>query len=430
MRVTVVAIGSRGDVQPYVALGLGLRAAGHEVRIATHKGFRGLVEGRGLGFAEVGGDPRELVATEAGIAWLESGRNPLAFFRRLGPLVRDAGWLVANDVLAACRDADAILGSALALAGYHVAQARGVPYLGAFLQPLYPTRAFPTVLGSVRNLGPVGNRLSHRLVAAAFELPFRGVTNRWRVEVLGLPPMRDLDFTARVARERVPTLYGFSPSVVPRPPDWPPPLHVCGAWLLPGEDQLPAEVSAFLDDGPPPVFVGFGSMRPRDPVRASEMVAVALRRARVRGIVAAGWAELGVAGRAGMAATGDDVLVVGEVPHDRLFPRCAAVVHHGGAGTTHTALRAGTPSFAVPFFADQFFWAARSARLGVGPPPLPARDLHPTTLSAALRTATSNSRMRTAAAALATRLTHEDGVTTAVTAFHHELASRQDHWPG
>lgn len=418
MRVAVLAIGSRGDVQPYVALGLGLRAAGHDVRLATHEGFRGLVEGSGLAFAPIGGDPQALVASEAGVAWLESGRNPVAFVRRLAPFAREVGLRVAGDVLAAAGDADAIVGSALALAGYHVAEARGVPFLGAFLQPLSPTAAFPTVLAPAGDLGPVGNRLSARLVATAIELPFRGLVNGWRRDALGLPPLRGVDFTARVARERVPTLYGFSPLVVPRPADWPPQLHVCGWWSLPAPQGWAPDgrLAAFLDAGPPPVFVGFGSMRPRDPARAAQVVVEALRRARLRGVIAAGWAELSARG-----ALGDDVLVVGEVPHDRLFPRCAAVVHHGGAGTTGTALRAGVPSFAVPFFADQFFWGARAARLGVGPSPLPARGLEPARLSAAIRTAATNARMRGRARAVGGALAREDGVAAAVAAFTDEV---------
>jgi len=424
VRVAVLAIGSRGDVQPYVALGLGLRAAGHDVRLATHDGFRGMVEGHSLAFAPISGDPQALVASEAGVAWLESGRNPVAFVRRLAPFAREVGLRVARDVLAAAGDADAIVGSALALAGYHVAEARGVPFLGAFLQPLAPTAAFPTVLTPVGDLGAAGNRLSARLVATAIELPFRGLVNRWRRDDLGLPPLRGVDFSARVARERVPTLYGFSPLVVPRPPDWPPQLHVCGWWSLPApQDWAPDDrLAAFLDAGPPPVFVGFGSMRPRDPARAAEVVVEALRRAGRRGIVAAGWAELGAAGREEL---GDDVLVVGEVPHDRLFPRCAAVVHHGGAGTTGTALRAGVPSFAVPFFADQFFWGARAARLGVGPSPLPAHGLEPACLSAAIRTAAVNAAMRDRARAVGRALAQEDGVAVAVAAFTAEVrASR------
>jgi sterol 3beta-glucosyltransferase len=410
MRVTLVGVGSRGDVQPYVALGMGLRAAGHEVRVAAQRDLRDRVEGRGLAFAPIHYDPALLLGSEEGISWVESGRNPAAFLWRMVTALRPIALRVAEDVLAAISDADVVVGSTLALSAYHAAEARRVPYIGAFLQPLHMTRAFPAVVFPRDDLGPWGNRLSGRVGALALELPFRAQHNRWRRQRLGLPPVRDVDFVARLAREQVPVLYGFSRWLVPKPSDWPASVRLCGYWTLPADRgwEPDPRLAAFLADGPPPVFVGFGSMRPRDPRRTSAAVVDALRRAGRRGVVAAGWA--------GLEATGDDVLVVDEVPHDWLFPRCAAVVHHGGAGTTGTALRAGVPSFAVPFFADQFFWGVRTARLGVGPGPIPARRLDPARLGAAIRTAVDDPGMRAAAVAAAARLAREDGIGTAVDA--------------
>lgn len=434
MRVAVLAVGSRGDVQPYVALAAGLARAGHEVTVATHAPFadlvaaqRGLAEGaavaawrspgggapaaRRLGFAELTVNPRELIESEAAAAWI-SARNPVTFFRRLGELARPLALRLAEDILAACTavDAEAIVGSSLAQAGFHVAEARGVPFLNAALQPLSPTRDFPSLLTpGLGWLGPRGRRATHRLSALAFELPFRRAVNDWRRSALGLAPLRELDFYGRLARERRPVLYGFSEVVVPKPADWGDWLHVCGYWFL-GADPAwrpdPA-LAAFLAAGPPPVYVGFGSMRVRDPEATGHLVADALRRAGVRGIVGTGWGGL-------QADADDDLLAVADVPHDWLFPRCAAVVTHGGAGTTATALRAGVPSFAVPFFADQFFWGARVARLGAGPDPLPVRRLDAAALSARIRAAVSAPHLRARAGQVGRALAAEDGVATAV----------------
>ncbi len=344
------------------------------------------------------------------VSWEESGRNPAAFVRTMVKAVRPVVLDVAEDVLAGTEGTDVIVGSTLATSAYHVAEARGVPYVGAFLQPLHTTRAWAPVVAPFDDLGAWGNRFTGRAAFMVLDLPYRSLTNRWRQERLGLAPVRDVDFGARLVRERVPTLYGFSPWLVPKPADWPAWLHVCGYWTLPADPgwEPDPRLAAFLDGGPPPVFVGFGSMRPRDPRRTSALVVDALRRAGRRGIVSAGWA--------GLEASGDDVLVVQDVPHDWLFPRCAAVVHHGGAGTTGTAVTAGVPSFAVPFFADQFFWGVRTARLGVGPDPIPARRLEPGRLAAAIRTAVENPGMRARAADAARHIAAEDGVAAAAAA--------------
>jgi sterol 3beta-glucosyltransferase len=418
MHITVIGIGSRGDVQPYLAVGQGLRAAGHEVRIAAQTEYQRVAERNGLAFAPVNYEPAKLLATHEGLAWMESGRNPVAFLRSMVAAVRPVALTVAEDVLAATSDTDAIVGSTLATSAYHVAEARRVPYIGAFLQPLHRTRAFPAVIVPCDDLGPWGNQLSGRAAFMMLDLPFRSVMNEWRRERLGLPAVRGVDFGARLAREQVPVLYGFSRWVVPRPPDWPAWVRLCGYWTLPGDHgwQPDRRLTDFLADGPQPVFVGFGSMRPRDPERASAIVAEALRRAGRRGVVAAGWA--------GLAASGEDVLMVEDVPHDWLFPQCAAVVHHGGAGTTATALGAGVPSFAVPFFADQFFWGTRSARLGVGPDPIAASRLEPARLAAAIQRAAQDPGMRDRAAAVAARLRREDGVAAAVQAFGEAVSRR------
>ncbi len=417
MHITIVGIGSRGDVQPYIGLGEGLAAAGHDIRIAAQEEFRPVVESRGLSFSPIDYDPAVLLGSEEGVSWLESGRNPIAFMARLVEALGPLSLKVAEGVLAATDGTDAVIASVLGVSAYHVAEARGIPYIGAFLQPIHPTRAFPA-FPLLRDLGPWGNVASARLGAVALELPFRRGLNAFRRDVLGLPPRRDVDFVGSLMRERVPVLYGFSPNLVPRPADWPPEARLCGYWTLRvRRDWEPdPKLAAFLEDGPPPVFVGFGSMRPRDPRRTSAIVVDALRRAGRRGIVAAGWA--------GLEADGEDLHVVGEVPHDWLFPRCAAVVHHGGAGTTATAVRAGVPSFAVPFFADQFFWAARTAREGVGPDPLPARRLEAGRLAAGIRVAVSDPGMRDRAAAAGARLAAEDGVAAAAAVLPRVLDGR------
>jgi UDP:flavonoid glycosyltransferase YjiC (YdhE family) len=205
-------------------------------------------------------------------------------------------------------------------------------------------------------------------------------------------------------------VYGYSPLVVPKPPDWGEWIHVCGYWFLDAAEtyQPPDDLIAFLQSGPPPVYVGFGSMIHRDPARVAEMAVKALAIAQQRGILLTGWAGLN------HRNLPDHVFQIDAAPHDWLFPRTAAVVHHGGAGTAAAGLRAGVPSIVVPFFADQHFWGERAHALGVGPKPIPQKQLTAERLAEAIHIAVTDQAMRARAADLGRRLQAEDGVGRAV----------------
>lgn len=421
MRITVLAVGSRGDVQPYVALALGLQQAGHAVRLASHEGFRKLAEARGLAFAPVGANPKALLEGEAGQAWLTSGRNPLAFARAMYRLLEPEMERLVADCWAVCQGADAVVYSPLGLPAYHIAEKLGMPSVAAALQPLTPTRAFPSVLMATgRPLGGTLNLLTHLLGEQLLWQPYRRWVNRWRQETLGLPPVPLLGPAHGFSRKRHLVLYGFSPVVVPKPEDWGDRIHVTGYWFLnrPEGWQPPRDLADFLAAGPPPISIGFGSMAVRDAARTTEMALEALKRVGLRGVLLTGWGGLEERQRS------DQVFFVREVPHDWLFPRVAAVVHHGGAGTTAAALRAGVPAVIIPFFGDQPFWGHRVADLGAGPPPIIRRQLTVERLTTALRVVVSDEAIKRRAAALGERIRGEDGVQQAVAAFHARVGGR------
>ena len=423
MRITVLTVGSRGDVQPYVALSEGLRASGYDVTLATHASFRGTVEQRGIAFASIAMDPREVMRRREGREWMESGENPVHFIRELIRFIRPHLETHLAEVQAACAGADGVVFSPLAFAGWHVAEALGVPSFQAALQPQTPTRAFPTLpLAGRWNLGGIGNRLTHVLYQQFAWQALRPMLNPWRREVLGVEAL-PLGGPFRVMRRRrTPVLHGFSPHVLPKPHDWPPWVHVTGYWFLdrPPGWEPPARVLDFLAAGPPPVYVGFGSMIPRDPARTIDAVIAALRQAGVRAILARGWME------ATTHDLSDDVLALEEIPHDWLFPRVAAVVHHGGAGTTAAAMRAGRPAVVVPFFADQPLWARCVERLGVGPRPVPLKRLTADRLADAIRVAVTDERIARCAADLGAKIREEDGVVNAVAIVDRVLRERSE----
>jgi UDP:flavonoid glycosyltransferase YjiC (YdhE family) len=306
------------------------------------------------------------------------------------------------DATAACEHADVIIYAPLAFAAPHIAERTGALAVLAPLVPLEPTRAFPDI-GAPPWPWPLGglyNRLTRLAGEQATWQPFRRQVNRWRRSALEVGPAPLLGPYARQRRRHAPVLHGYSPSVLPKPPDWGAHVYVTGYWFPDPNPhwQPPAALARFLAAGAPPVYVGFGSLTDRDPAGLAQLAVTALRRAGCRGLLQRGWA--GLAPAQDPELDGDDVLTVEEVPHDWLFPRLAAVVHHGGVGTTHTGLRAGIPAVVVAFFTDQPFWARRVAALGVGPAPVPRRQLTVDRLTAARRAATGNQAMHARAAAL------------------------------
>lgn len=411
MRLTIVTAGSRGDAQPYVALGCGFRRAGFDVTVATHEEFRGFVEAHGLRFRPIAGDPRELVHSEAGQRWLASGKNVFAFIRELRRLGEPYIDRMLADFAAVADEADVLVCAPLTVPAWHAAERRGIPTMMAMLQPFTPTRAFPAMGAPPRlGLGGWGNLATHHLAQQLLWQPIKGRVNRWRRDTLGLPDEWRLGPGSRMHAQGVPILYGFSGRVVPRPADWPAHVHMTGWWTLdaPAGWQPPPSLARFLAEGPPPVYVGFGSMTPREAGALTDTVLRAAAQAGARVVMAHGWGGLGAGALPSWA------MAIDEAPHAWLLPRMAAVVHHGGAGTTGAALRAGVPSVVVPLFADQPFWGERVRALGVGPAPIMRPALTIDRLARALDAALGDAAMRERAARLGLLLQAEDGVRAAV----------------
>jgi sterol 3beta-glucosyltransferase len=404
MKILILTLGTRGDVQPYVALGAGLRSAGHAVTLATLERFGPMATERGLDFHPLRGELLELMQTPEGKAALTGKGNPLALLRQVGPMYR----AMLEEEWAAAAGAELVIYHPKALGGHSIAEKLGIPGVIALPLPLMsPTAAFPSPIIPAASLGAPLNRLSHRAAVGLALASVRGVLNRWRKESLGLPPAGD-ELTLR--GRPVLRLYGYSPAVLPSPPDWDEHSAATGYWFLdrPAGWAPPQPLVAFLRAGPPPVYVGFGSMPAQDAERLTATVLAALERAGQRGVLATGWGGLAA------AELPASIYLLDAAPHDWLFPQMAAVVHHGGAGTTGAGLRAGAPTVICPFFGDQPFWGRRVAALGVGPAPIPQRKLSVERLAEAIRTAATDGAMRERAAALGAAIRAEDGVASAV----------------
>lgn len=420
MRVRVITTGSQGDVRPYVALGAGLRAAGHDVRIIAHPGFEPLVRKRGLDYAPIAGDPRELAATEnAQLRELhDRGRNLLRWWRAFNevdaPLMRQR----LRDAWEGCRDADVIVTSMLPyLFGYAVATKLQLPLVRAFYFPVSPTGTRP--VDFLPDWMGFGNRLNLATYHAQRQLlwqvarPWIGRACR---EVLGIQRLPRLEPFGDFDRQQQLLLYAYSAAVAPPPPDWGSWIEVTGYWFLDRKSEWtpPPALAAFLEEGPPPVCIGFGSMT-YDRAELVRVVERALASTGQRAVLLTGWGGLRP------PELPRNMITVEWAPLNWLFPRMAAVVHHGGAGTTAEGLRAGVPTVVVPFFYDQFFWARRVFELGAGPRPINRKRLDGDTLARAIRQATSDPEMRRRVAALGARIRTEDGVARAVAAFQRHV---------
>lgn len=406
--ITLLASGTRGDVQPYIALGLGLQAAGYQARIATHRSFRAVVERHGLSFALVEGNPSELMRRPDGQSaltfdgnWARSARATLGYMRAARPIYER----MLTSAWQACQGSNAVIFGLPTTWGIHIAEALHIPCVGCFLQPFGRTREFPSALvPSTFSLGPAYNWLTHLAIEQTLWQPWRGIINRWRRTVLHLPAAPLIEH-----RLQAPLLYGFSPQVVRRPADWPDSDVITGYWFLdePSEWTPPAELTRFLEAGPPPVYIGFGSPGTRQPLEIVASVVSALTAHHLRGVLA-------LAGETENLQLPNTILPIAEAPHAWLFPRVAAVVHHGGAGTTAASLRAGVPTLVTPRAVDQFFWGKRVEALGVGPRPVPQRSLTAARLAQALGQAMHTEAMRARALSLGKAIQAEDGVQRAV----------------
>ena len=431
MKVLILTLGTRGDVQPFVALAKRLLCSGHDVVVAAPSRFAGFVGGHNVSFGALDDGPLRLMDTGSVVGDVSRGglgaRVALArqMPRMFTEVLRDC-WSVASTGIGA--DPDVVVHNGQVVAGQHVAEKLGVPAVLALPLPMYvPTGEFAWPgMALPAGMPAALNRLSF-LGMKGPALAFGRTVDAWRAS-LGLRRRRGRhDPLRRPDGGPVPVLHAVSRHVVPRPADWPAWATTTGYWFLEAAQPEPmdgattgtvdarashsglsGELAAFLAAGKAPVFVGFGSMAGPDPGATTSQAVEALEQVGVRAVLATGWGGL-TAGR-----ISDDILVLDEAPHDRLFPHVAAVVHHGGAGTTAAAVAAGRPQVVCPFVADQPFWARRMHALGVASEPLPQRRLTATSLAAALEVAVGDPAIADRARALGELVRAERGLNSAV----------------
>lgn len=417
MKILIVTVGTRGDVQPYVALGKGLAAAGHEVVLCTSQTFEPFIRKHGLGYALMNDGLLEFMRTDLGKAAMENATNFWESVKTALKILPTVAPIQRRHLRERWQAIDAIRPD---LVVFHP-KAGGTPdmaahvkarcMLGFYLPIFVPTGEFPATGIPDFGLGRWYNRLSYRLISKAMWRAAAKFINEWRAQQ-GMRPRREGKFLQTPDGQVIPAMHAYSEAVIPMPNDWPATATVTGYWFLDESDgwEPPAQLERFLAGGEPPVYVGFGSIFGRDPLRLTRMVLEAVQQAGVRAILAGGWGGL----EPTRFELPDTVHAIETAPHDWLFPRVSAVVHHGGCGTTAAGLRAGRPTVICPFFGDQPFWGTRVHALGVGPKAIPQKRLTVQKLASAIRQAVTDPSLREAAAELGRRIRAEDGVGNAV----------------
>ena len=404
MKITILTYGSRGDVQPFLPLSLGLMANGHSVKLAAPARFKNLVQERNVNFVPLAGDPQDLSRRLN-----NAGHNFVRLLRELMDHAIEIGAEILRQSEEASRDADLIIHTFTHAVGAHMlAREKNIPDIHIQTFPMFaPTGDYPNVtlpdLRS-RSLNRFTHKFSEKITWWASQIGFERVRRRagLRKRKLYWP------FDDDPIRSWTPVLCAWSPSVLPASSDWSSNIHVTGYYFFPLDDSyLPSrELELFLESGKPPICITFGSMVNRDAIRIDEIVRASLEKTNNRGIILSGWS--GIEDR-----SSQDVLYLDAVPHDWLLPHCKMIVHHGGAGTTAVGLRAGIPNIIVPFTADQPFWGTRVHEIGAGPMPILVKNLSVEKLTRAIAEAETEA-VREGAQAIGQRLGGEDGVDSAM----------------
>ncbi|KAK5188736.1 hypothetical protein LTR72_011683 [Exophiala xenobiotica] len=453
LNIVIQIVGSRGDIQPFIALGKHLKHQyGHRVRIATHLSFKSFVEEHDLEFFNIGGDAAELMAFMVNNSGLfpdlqafrdgDVGRRRKGIYEILKGCWRSCieagdgtGPRPTSDDYASLRAcsgvgqseapfiADVIVANPPSFAHIHCAERLGIPVHIMFTMPWTPTQAFAHPLAIVRSSSVAKgftNFISYAMVSKVIWHGLGDVINLFRQRCLNLEPISIIWAPGMISRLKIPVTYCWSPTILQKPTDWAPHISVAGSFNLPlASNFLPAPtLIEFLKNGSQPIYIGFGSIVVKNAAVLTRLLFEAVARSGQRALISAGWAGLA------SCAVPEDVLVIGNVPHDWLFDKVSLVVHHGGAGTTAAGLAAGKPTIVIPFFGDQLFWGETVERAGAGPKPIPYKTLTADNLAAAIKQALQPVIVKTAAR-LGQLMSIENGCENGANSLHTNLPTER-----
>ncbi len=409
MQITIIAPGSQGDVQPFLALGKGLLNDGKKVRLVSNQNYEEQVKLHGLEFWPIEVSMEDIIRTEKMREALESGKL-LRSMARMGEELKKNAALLVERSLDACQGVDMIMAGISGLFTAHsVSEKLNIPFVQAYNIPFTPTKLFS---GALFPKFPswLGYRFSHRLTQQMVWQAYRPTDKIVREDILKLKKSPFFGPFKSESLKNDPIIYGISPSVFTRPEDWSDNIHLTGFWFVdPPENWTPPQdLEKFLQTEPSPLYIGFGSMSSQKPEEFTDLIIKTLEKTNERAVIYSGWG--GLSGQ----NLPDSIIIVDLVPHAWLFSKVKAVIHHGGAGTTAAGLRAGIPSIIIPYHGDQPFWGHLVNKLNVGPAPIPRKNLTINRLVKAIEKVSTDQEMQEQASVLGKKIQEENGVDQAV----------------
>lgn len=416
MKITMLAIGSTGDVRPYMLLGRELHRRGHEITVASFSPFEKMITEAGLKFFCISGDALDLMSH-----LMKPGAVGAKYLIEVEKALRDVAPKLLDDLTRSCEGADAMVCTYFGSLFYSIAEKYDIPCIQTHYFPMDPNASMPISSAPGQNWGKRWNRTSYKLGYLLIGMVEKRYLTQWRLDNgMSLRPISTRP-NYNVRGRHIPVIYATSPLVMPRPANWDENIHMSGFWYddQPTDWTPPQDLVDFMAAGEKPIYIGFGSMTSGNMNKTMTTVLRAVRASGVRAVIGMGW------GGNVHAHRNKRIYISDYIPHDWLFPRVSAVVHHGGAGTTASGLRNGKPTLVVPFGGDQPFWGNRVHTLGCGPKPIPRDSLTVHRLAKGLVNLTSHASYRVAAEELAIRLREENGVGCAADIVEREIAAWQ-----
>jgi len=415
MKITMLTLGSLGDVRPCVLLGKELKARGHEIRIAAFDSFEKLIREAGLDFYPLSGDVLKVMSNI-----MKPGVNGVHFLRQVEKSLKDVAPALLDDLLCSCQGAEAMICTFFGSMFYSIAEKYDIPCIQIQYSPVDPSEAMPISSAPGQHLGKAWNLTTYKLGYLLIGALEKRYLTQWRLDngMSVRKPKTRPDYS--VNGHTIPVIYAASPLVMPRGKQWDEHIHMSGFWWEddPAPYTPPDDLVEFLSSGETPIYIGFGSMVSGNMSKTFALMLKAVRASRVRAVISLGWAAKQM-----NLKSNKRVYFTDYVPHDWLFPRVSAVVHHGGAGTTAAGLKAGKPTLVIPFGGDQPFWGTRGYAIGCGPKPIRRDGLTVQKLTKALIALTTRGSYRIAAEELGTRLRMEQGTQRAADLVEQEIAS-------
>lgn len=415
MKISLVTIGSTGDVRPYVLLGKELKRRGHEIKIGAFSMFEDMVRDAGLDFYPLSGDVVKLMGNI-----MKPGVNGINYLPQVEKALKEVAPVLLHDLMKACEGADAMCCTFFGSLYYSIAEKYNIPCIQTHYFPMDGNSVTPISSAPGQHWGRAWNWATYRMGYFLISLLEKKYLTAWRAEN-GMEQRKISTAPSyHIHGRQIPVIYAISPLVMPRPRQWGEHIHMSGFWwdTEPVDYTPPQDLQDFLAKGEKPIYIGFGSMVSGNMNKTFTTVIRAIRAANVRAIVSMGWG-----GDKHRMRSDDQIYFADYVPHDWLFDNVRAVVHHGGAGTTAAGLRAGLPTLVVPFGGDQPFWGERVRAIGCGPRPLRRDRMTVDRVTKALIDLTSRPSYAVAAKEVAERLRCETGVITAADLIEQEVAA-------